>query len=261
MNCQDFEKIVVDLASDSLMDAISRKNGLAHSLACRHCAARLADERVLGAGLRAFGESTAGERAPAGLKQSLLEAFDRRHAAAPSPVVVQMPARTRNLARWTLAAAAAIAALLAVTAIYRWYLPSPVLKQETVKTQDAPNPAVRDEPEAAKLPVKDDRALEENVDGRSSRQSNPRRAPRRNRTPDRVVVAENSAGQNSGYIPLTYLADAGSVESGFVVRVEVPRSTLIAMGLPMNVERSSEKVKADVLLGDNGVALGIRLVQ
>ena len=61
------------------------------------------------------------------------------------------------------------------------------------------------------------------------------------------------------YLPLTFTADAP--ESGHLVRVRVPRSALIAFGLPMNVDRAGEMVKADVFIGDDGLARAIRFVQ
>lgn len=62
----------------------------------------------------------------------------------------------------------------------------------------------------------------------------------------------------TGFMPLTYTATAP--QDGMVVRVAVPRATLLAMGLPVNGERTEENVKADVLMGMDGVALAIRLV-
>jgi hypothetical protein len=46
-----------------------------------------------------------------------------------------------------------------------------------------------------------------------------------------------------------------------MVRVELPRSALVSFGLPMNVERADERIKADVLVGDDGVARAIRFVR
>jgi hypothetical protein len=43
--------------------------------------------------------------------------------------------------------------------------------------------------------------------------------------------------------------------------MNVPRSALIAMGFPMNVDRAGELVKADVFVGDDGLARAIRFVQ
>ena len=51
------------------------------------------------------------------------------------------------------------------------------------------------------------------------------------------------------------------MESGHVVRVRVPRSAMLDFGLPINENRASELVKADVVLGEDGLARAIRFVQ
>jgi len=63
------------------------------------------------------------------------------------------------------------------------------------------------------------------------------------------------------YIPLTYLDDATAMESGQVVRIDVPRSSLAAFGLPVAQDRLDERVKADIIVGDDGLARAIRFVQ
>jgi hypothetical protein len=45
------------------------------------------------------------------------------------------------------------------------------------------------------------------------------------------------------------------------VRVEVPRATLLSLGLPLNLERGDSHVKADLLVGDDGMTRAIRLVR
>jgi len=45
------------------------------------------------------------------------------------------------------------------------------------------------------------------------------------------------------------------------VRVELPRSALANFGLPVNMDRYNEKVKADVLVGVDGLAHAIRFIQ
>ena len=73
------------------------------------------------------------------------------------------------------------------------------------------------------------------------------------------AAVEQASGNE--YLPLTYLADATAMESGTVVRVELSRSALISLGVPVQPDRSDETLKADVVLGDDGVARAIRLVQ
>lgn len=91
----------------------------------------------------------------------------------------------------------------------------------------------------------------------------------RRNVPDREQIAFNKAQRvesstdgeiTTDYIPLSYVSEATAMESGHVVRMMVSRSTLMSMGLPMNVERDKEMVKADVVVGDDGLARAIRFV-
>jgi hypothetical protein len=63
------------------------------------------------------------------------------------------------------------------------------------------------------------------------------------------------------FMPLGYLNAVNLQDGGQIVRVELPRSTMASFGLPVNMDRYNERVKADVLLGVDGVAHAIRFVQ
>ncbi len=63
------------------------------------------------------------------------------------------------------------------------------------------------------------------------------------------------------FLPLMEAESLASVESGSIVRVELSRQALVALGLPMNAERANEPVKADVLIGEDGLARAIRFVR
>jgi hypothetical protein len=45
------------------------------------------------------------------------------------------------------------------------------------------------------------------------------------------------------------------------VRVELPRSALSSFGIPVNADHAGGRVKADVLLGEDGTARAIRFVR
>ncbi len=71
----------------------------------------------------------------------------------------------------------------------------------------------------------------------------------------------NEAESVTEFIPLVAGAPAASpLESGQLVRVQLPRAALASLGLPLNAERGNEPVKADVLLGNDGLAHAIRFV-
>ncbi|MFS8086857.1 MAG: hypothetical protein ACMG6H_14585, partial [Acidobacteriota bacterium] len=63
------------------------------------------------------------------------------------------------------------------------------------------------------------------------------------------------------FVSLSYGSALDLQDGGQMVRVELPRSSLARFGLPMNMNRADEKIKADVLVGADGLARAIRFVQ
>src|SRR5271165_1520502 len=74
------------------------------------------------------------------------------------------------------------------------------------------------------------------------------------RRPDRAA-----APQTTQFYPLP--AVDGPLEYGAVMRVELPRSAMRMVGLPVNEERMFERVQADVLVGQDGTARAVRFFQ
>lgn len=52
-----------------------------------------------------------------------------------------------------------------------------------------------------------------------------------------------------------------AARGGHVVRVDMPRSSLFAMGVNVPLENETGSIKADLLVGPDGVTRGIRLVE
>ena len=46
-----------------------------------------------------------------------------------------------------------------------------------------------------------------------------------------------------------------------LVRVELPRSSMISLGFAVSEEREAETVEADVMLGADGVARAVRFLE
>ena len=64
------------------------------------------------------------------------------------------------------------------------------------------------------------------------------------------------------FFPVTYTGDNGeSARGGRVIRVDVSRATLFAMGINVPLENESPTVKADLLVGPDGSTRAIRLVE
>jgi hypothetical protein len=80
------------------------------------------------------------------------------------------------------------------------------------------------------------------------------------RRPENVQLA-NHAEIATDFIPLSSMPAVSLQDGGQIVRVKLPRSALANFGLPVNMDRYNEKVKADVLIGVDGLAHAIRFVQ
>jgi hypothetical protein len=75
---------------------------------------------------------------------------------------------------------------------------------------------------------------------------------------DSVVQADETTAD---FYPLPDADGLPPVESAMVVRVQLPMSSLELIGFPVNQDRDSDPVEAEVLLGQDGLARGVRLVE
>jgi hypothetical protein len=252
MNCQDFEKLALALARNSLLDATARERGLIHTEDCERCAARLAEERALLAGVRAVVADLAGEEPPERVETALLAAFRARTAAPASSTVVPTPSRARNWSSWKLAAVAAgILILISVMAIF-WRSASS-FKPQQEKQAVVPTPASAPQdtpPKLAGPPVDRDQMAADQPE----KQHKPLRRRASGDNSDEAEVVTR-------FFPLREGEDLTALESMQLVRVELPGSALGEVGLPVNPETVNAPVLADVVLGQDGLARAIRFVR
>jgi hypothetical protein len=282
MNCQEFERIIIELARDEMLEATQRASTLAHAETCARCAHRLGDERALTLGLRSLATSVHEEQAPERVETALLATFrDRDSRVGPlRPRAPQLPARAaRSHWRWTAAASLAAGLTLLFVALAATRLRQQPTQQHLVATARESKPL-----KLASWPaLKDDDATVPEPAGFMTARRGPQpqlsfqRASNRTHNSLNVInrgvdptestppvnVAANSSAVDiaTDFIPLTYGTDLSNLDGGRVVRVELPRTALARFGLPVNAERAAEPVKADVLLGDDGLAQAIRFVR
>lgn len=85
--------------------------------------------------------------------------------------------------------------------------------------------------------------------------------PARESSPS-VQRASTRSVPDAEFYAVTYMGDGGeSARGGRVIRVDIPRSTLFAMGMNVPLENESPTVKADLLIGPDGVTRAIRIVE
>ena len=253
MNCQRFDSVVSELARGQMMAAGQRGEALAHSETCERCAARLRDEEMLTLGLQSLAAEMETLGAPAAVESKLLEAFRTRH------VVTPIASRRSNASYW----AAAIAAMLLIAisvVVFRWSNsadePREVVKQ--TEPQAIPENKVPENKPAEQFTAdvqEHEDLLPQRVKPKRVRNSGVRR-------PASAQLANHVNNEiATDFIPLSYMSAASLQEGGQIVRVQLPRSALANFGLPVNMDRYNERVKADVLFGVDGRAQAIRFVQ
>jgi hypothetical protein len=66
--------------------------------------------------------------------------------------------------------------------------------------------------------------------------------------------------QPAGFVPVPAAARLPQFESGVIVRMALPVTALPSYGVDISLASSGEPVEADVLVGQDGVARAIRIV-
>jgi len=181
-------------------------------------------------GLQALKESIEDASAPQRVETALLAAFRER-------AWVGQRRAPRLWLGWSLAAGVAAVVLLAIAAGLLREKPAPASPPVAVaEIPEPPAVMVEEAPKAMPAPAK--RAV--------------RRAPVQQAATEEIVT---------DFIPVVHPAMWQPGESGQILRVRVPRSSLASFGLPMNANLASESVRADVIVGYDGVVRAIRFVR
>ena len=228
MTCSDFENVVVEVARDELARAAVRREAFDHATVCERCSKRLRAEQRLGEVLATIAVRDETRNAPPAVEKILLAALRER-------------AKSEKTVGWTWArglvfgslAAGAVLMIFFLTQAYRGgertrerqTAHMPQIPSRVVPHQQAP---VRTQMLAPLGPVK-----------------------RTTDFPPPEIVTD--------FIPVVY--DPTPIERGRLVRIQLPRSAMVAFGLPMNEDRANEPVKADVLLDEQDEARAVRFVR
>ena len=266
MKCERFQVIAGELARNDIMDADERAGALAHAAACESCEEVLAWQSRLGEGLRSLGLETKAAEAPSAVEDQVLSAFRERRR------VLSVPASPLRRHFWISAAAAVL--LIAVGILgWRWFVASAPLSNEQAGSRNTtanigatvpvkpPVVAVSpSQPPNASTPLVSRRFQSPK---HSTTHAQPRLdvAKRATTQPSLSAATHEVKEITTAFVPLGYGSALDLQDGGQMVRVELPRSALARFGLPMNMNRANEKIKADVLVGADGFARAIRFVQ
>ncbi len=218
------------------------------------------DNHPLNDALHALAETNAQHEAAPRVEASLLTAFRQQHAeekvsfaSQPVPRSLQSLVWSSLFARGSYALTAA-ALLFIGFAWWNWRAieVTPVPKQEFATSSPTPTPLATPLNELAPI---------ENIEPQRTQFASfrkPRRlTPKTNQASKQPPAVEEEIATE--FFPL--VNENALPERGQLRRVQVPRSTLINFGLPVNAERLEFPINADLLVGEDGGARAIRFVQ
>ena len=244
MNCHELRDALVDHARGALNGVGSRAAIESHLEHCHACATEFARQRALTEGLRAVARASAHEAAPAAFEDRLMSAFASRHSAQQPSA----PAIGRRLSPW-LAAAASIAIVGGVSyAVMNRVKTEGTGGTETEEVRLKPDTTVASDG----VQVKPEGTEEVRLKPDATKANRVRRAgsttvPRPGLRMDDFVALPGAVG-----LP--------TFESGRIVRIDLPVSSLPAYGVELVPDAARSEVQADVLVGQDGQARAIRLV-
>lgn len=217
---------------------------------------------------------------------------DSGRASDNANVVVQMPERA-PVRQWSWVKTAAVASLAAAASLALFVLVGPGAGVNQRAMIEPPPGALQARPDSEVAQAATTTTAEENspleieegapaeVEGGAAHAPSPSRdrSPRATFTTPRAraMNASYGGGARNAHAPLSGEARAQEITTEFIplmqgapyppaeeshlVRVELPRSALASFGLPVGAESTGGRVKADVLLGEDGIARAIRFVR
>jgi anti-sigma factor RsiW len=226
MKCEEFEGIGLDAERDSSLSEAERASAREHAATCSHCAALQDSWEAAGMELRAFAEDTAMAQAPARVEMRLRQEFRTQH-------VTLKVRRTAVIAAWALATAAV---LVGAVSWINWR------KNSSDAASNHPNFSSS----AANTAADNANGAANNAAGQQSDSADAE-----------TLMADNELSDFT-LLPGTLPADTADAA---ILRVRMQRSSLGALGLPVNEERAGEWIQVDLLVGNDGLPQAVRLPQ
>lgn len=289
MNCATCQNLIGDYARNRVHDATAQREIEKHTDDCLSCERKLVGEFEIDARLRAFVAQTKACGASDETANLLRQSF-RAHVNAASVAsgesevsiayLAAMRAGKRGALRRNLMLAVPLLFCCAMSfAVWRFDARQNHARNQSSVTE-TPNESLQKTVSIA--PLSETQAVDEtvksnivqvshtqpNAAGKYASLDKRRTFNSRSSKPirKRSVKPENDLPESgydeiaTGFLPLQD-AQLNALESGQIVRVELPRSALASFGLPLNADRTASTIKADVVVGNDGTAHAIRFVR
>lgn len=276
MNCAQFTTHVTELVRREPMVSQVRADCLSHVAGCARCGQWLAESEALQHSLTVFAGADSQKEAPVMLEQQLLSAFRQRIPVEKRQT--NQTGQTPLARRWPAGSLLAVAAILFVVAA----LTLIIWQRNTNRLETIRHVAAN----TLATPLPPSESARAGNDAATSQVPAARRGP----DAGAIAAARSLAARRSEAIPASampakmpaetlaempveteealtdyLLFNSGQrfypMERGQLIRVSVPRSMLGSFGFTVNPERAMVPVKADLLVGEDGMARAIRFIK
>ena len=267
MNCEALAEIILDVARGAAVPEQARLGVRRHLDTCVSCAAEYARQRDLTAGLQALSAEAQNWHAPAEMEQRLLAAFAAQQGQE-APVTADASGR-----RWRYVLAAAAVLTLAVWGIREAARPELQKPRATELARNAsgataaaggvatapPGKPASGEAAAVKPATprpayaKASASARATADKPAGKPPNPRTANPRTANPRTATSVE--------FVRIPSAIGLPELESGTVLRMELPLTALPEYGLDIAPDAMRTSVEADILVGQDGQPRAIRLIR
>jgi hypothetical protein len=234
MNCEEFEAIGLGLQRDAAASAAELAAAREHASTCSRCAALQDSWTAAKLELSELSEATRAAETPERVQMRLRQEFRTRHRSVPAR-------RAAVIAAWTLATAAVLVGGVSWRNWQRTHGEGAARHEMAVPST------------ATEVAIGSSQA-----DSRVERASNA--ASGQNQERDNLSATLTSA-DDEGEFTLLPGSVAADTEDGAIWRVQMQRGALSALGFPVNEDRAGEWIQVDLLVGNDGLPQGVRLVR
>jgi hypothetical protein len=223
MNCEEFEAIGLSVDRDGSATAAERAAAREHACACSRCASLQDAWLAAELELSALGDATSVAETPERVEMRLRQEFRIRHRT--------MPARQAAVvAAWALVAAAVVVGAVS------WRNWQRTGHEEAAKQKIA-------------MPSAPLQAASGDVEASGQKQALGN------------VYTAQASGDDEGDFTLLPGSIGADTEDAAVWRVQMQRGALNGLGFPVNEDSAGDWIQVDLLVGNDGLPQGVRLVQ
>lgn len=263
MNCEQFTSHLTELARCEPMESGLQTGCQAHLIACGECRERLAEVEFLQRTLRMMAREERRLEASPVVEYRLLAALQQQREAA---AVRQNLIWSLSRLRWRSVAALLLVAGLALVC-WRSVGPRDGTRSTPSLALSSPTPVAPrpiTTPAVTTAVVAELQRPERRQAAQPSRAIRPHLVKTRGTANDKELLVETDLETEEVLTDYLFLNPAQRyypLERGQLIRVLVPRSTLGSFGFPVNPERAMMPVKADLVVGEDGMARAIRFIK